>query len=347
MKAVLHIDNAVGESRRCLVDENGAAFRLSIERWSQRGRIARVDQIWWGRAAARTPSGAGWFVDLGLDQPGVIDTTKASVTEGAMISVRIKAEAWAGKSALLSLHALPASVIRPDRPGLHLEALADPLVAGCEITQTADGPSSRALIESVIEDATASLAPLPGGGDIAIETTRGLTAIDVDTGGRTGPKLALDANLVAAREIARQIALRSIGGLVITDFVSMQGSQDRRAVAEALRANLAATLGRSSEVLDLSPLGLCEMAIARRTAPLAETLGEGAEREALDTLRQIETAGRVATGARIRARVSPDALAWLDRDPIGWREALANRIGARWTLEPGQPGQPLQVWSET
>jgi hypothetical protein len=76
-----------------------------------------------------------------------------------------------------------------------------------------------------------------------------------------------------------------------------------------------------------------------------------AEREALDALREIETAGRAARAARIHARISAAAAQWLELDAIGWKAQLADRIGARWAIEaearapsPQGPGKP-QVWS--
>ena len=66
----------------------------------------------------------------------------------------------------------------------------------------------------------------------------------------------------------------------------------------------------------------------------------------LNALRAIETAGWEARAAPIRARVSAQAAAWLDLDSIGWKSHLANRIGARWTIEPVErpPGR-TEVWS--
>ena len=91
--------------------------------------------------------------------------------------------------------------------------------------------------------------------------------------------------------------------------------------------------------------GVCEAAIARRIRPVRAALAApAAEREALDTLRAIETVGWAARAARIHARVSAQAAEWLELDPVGWKDQLAGRIGARWTIEGGAPGKP-EVWS--
>ena len=127
----------------------------------------------------------------------------------------------------------------------------------------------------------------------------------------------------------------------------MEQRRDQRLVGEAFKKSLAGWLGRASEVLELSQLGVCEAAIARRLRPVPDALAAPAmEREALDALRLIESAGWAARGARISAKVSQEAAKWLEADYIGWKEAMAGRIGARWTLEgvSRPPGRP-DVWS--
>jgi ribonuclease E len=352
IRATLAIDDAVGEHRRVLLDPFGKPFRLEIERWSERGKRARLDEVWWGRVRARMPGSRGWFVDIGLEDEGVIEPTRASVVlEGAMIPVRVKSEAWADKGPVLSLADMGMNVPRPDKPGMHSAPVDDPFLRGTEIIATIRDQPARKQVEAAIEEASERVVAIPGGGDIAIESTRGLTAIDVDSGSRETANdpaaFALDLNLAAAEEAARQIGLRGIGGLVTTDFVTMTQRRDHRLLVDAFRKSLAGRLGRASEVLDLSTLGVCEAAIARRQRLVRDALSVApAEREGLDTLRAIETAGWTARGARIRARVSAEASKWLEADYIGWEEALAARIGARWTIETAErpPGRP-EVWS--
>jgi Ribonuclease G/E len=347
----LCIDDAVGERRRALLDAFGRPFRLEIERWSERGR-AHLDEIWWGRAKARTPGAKGWFVDLGLEQDGVIDATKSTaIVEGALIPVRIKSEAWADKGPSLSLADMSPSAPRPDRPGLHTPAPSDPFSAGVEIIATIEGPPARKEIDAAIDEAIRTEAPVPDGGDLAIERTRALTAIDVDAGnraGREGEAFALGLNLAAADEAARQIGLRGLGGLVVIDFLSMPNRKDRAAVSDAFRKALASWLGRASEVAGISALGLCEASLARRQRPVADALGaaSSAEREGLDVIRLLESEGWAARGARLRALVSTPAARWLEADRIGWQAALADRIGGRWAIEADDraAGKP-QVWS--
>jgi Ribonuclease E/G family len=350
MRATLCIDDAVGESRRALLDPFGKPFRLEIERWSERGRRAKLDEVWWGRVRARTPGNRGWFVDVGLDHDGVIEATRAAaVTEGAMIPVRVKSEAYADKGPALSLADMSPSVVRPDRPGLHAPPADDPFLRGVEVIATIRRQAARTQVDAAIEEAGQRVVALEGGGNISIEGTRGLTAIDVDAAERAGggDSFATELNLAAADEAARQIGLRGIGGLVAVDFVSMDERKDQRAVEGAFRRSLAAWLGRASEVLEVSRFGVCEAALARRTRAVRDALAAGAaEREALDALRGMESAGWAARGARIHARVSEATAKWLEADHIGWKNALADSIGARWMLESTarSPGRP-DVWS--
>ncbi len=350
MKATLCIDDAVGEHRRALLDSDGRPFRLEVERWSERSTRARLDQIRWGRAKARTPGNRGWFVDLGEGPDGILET-RAVVVEGALLPVRVKSEAWSDKGPVLSLADMPASVARPVQPGLHSEPSEDPFLIGFDIVETVTGAAAREHVDAAIEEASQRVLTLTGGGDIAVDSTRAMTVIDVDSADRKGEGdaeiFALNLNLAAAAEVARQVSLRGIGGLMVIDFLSMQQARNRRSVVDEFRKTLAGYLRRASEVLDMSTLGVCEAAIARRARPLAAALAASpAEREALDALRILESAGWNARGSRLHARVSADAAGWLDSNVALWKDALAGRIGARWTIESEQqpPGQP-KVWS--
>jgi Ribonuclease G/E len=247
---------------------------------------------------------------------------------------------------------MSSSIVAPDKAGLHQAAAEDPLLRGAEVIETLEGPAVRREIEDAIDQVTSATVVLPGGGDIAIEVTRGLATIDVDAGARVGEQdagaFALNLNLAAAQEAARHISLRGVAGLLAVDFLRMEARRDQRAVVERFRQALAQHLGRASEVLELSPLGLCEAAIARRARPLTDALAAPAdEREALDVLREIESVGISARAGRIHARISTGAHAWLESGAIDWQPALADRIGSRWTLEAveGRAGRP-EVWSE-
>jgi len=350
MKARLVLDDAVGETRRLLIDEQGRPFRLHLERWSERGVRPLLNDIRWGRVRARIPGNRGWFVDLGHGPEGIVEPTQAArMIDGAMLAFRVKAEAWADKGPLLSLGDISPKLTPPSRPALHAAADADPFLEGLTLADTdaITSAEARTMIDAAIDEASHNIVQLPGGGDIAVDVARAAVVIDVDGGDRKtlgdAERFAQELNLAAAEMAARQISLRSLGGLVLVDFIGMKQAEGRRALVAKFRDALGLYLGRSSDVLEMSRLGVVEAAIARRARPLSGALAAGSvERIALETLRAIETAGWQDRGARLAARVSPEVEAWLDHDHIGWQKALGDRIGQRWTIEPilGHGGHP-------
>ena len=118
---------------------------------------------------------------------------------------------------------------------------------------------------------------LKSGGYIIIEKTEALTAVDVNTGRYVGghnlEETILKTNLEAVKEIACQIKLRDIGGLIVIDFIDMERLPHRERVVDALRQELSADRART-KVLGLSALGLVEMTRKRVRESLAETLKE-------------------------------------------------------------------------
>lgn len=120
----------------------------------------------------------------------------------------------------------------------------------------------RFNIERQIEQTFMRKVPLPSGGEIVIEETEALTAVDVNTGSHKGSKDGKDyivnANLEAAVEIARQIRLRNIGGLLIFDFIDMKNRKDRNAVYDCMRREMAKDKAKT-HILPISQLGIMQM----------------------------------------------------------------------------------------
>lgn len=117
-------------------------------------------------------------------------------------------------------------------------------------------------IEAEIHEAFQRKVPLPSGGYIIIEPTEALVSIDVNTGRYTGKrdpeKTILKTNLDAAKEIARQLRLRDIGGIIVCDFIDMESKQNRDRVLQELRTYLARDRART-KAFQVSDLGLIEM----------------------------------------------------------------------------------------
>ena len=116
---------------------------------------------------------------------------------------------------------------------------------------------------------------LPSGGSLIIERTEALTVVDVNTGKNVGTtnleETVFRNNLEAAEEVARQLRLRDIGGIIVIDFIDMESKVNREAVASALRQALSRDKTRT-QVFDISDLGLVEMTRKRVNEGLLESV---------------------------------------------------------------------------
>jgi ribonuclease E len=118
---------------------------------------------------------------------------------------------------------------------------------------------------------------LPSGGYIIIERVEAMTVIDVNTGKHVGKtnleETVVKTNLEAADEIARQLRLRDIGGIIIIDFIDMLLERNRDKIVDALKEAMAHDKTRS-QVFDITPLGLLEVTRKRVSAGLLESFSE-------------------------------------------------------------------------
>ncbi len=118
---------------------------------------------------------------------------------------------------------------------------------------------------------------LPSGGYIVIDRTEALTVIDVNTGKSVGKtnleETVVNTNVEAARETARQLRLRDIGGMIVIDFIDMLLEQNKRRVIDAMKEALAQDKSRS-QVFDISPLGLLEVTRKRVSGGLLDAFSE-------------------------------------------------------------------------
>jgi len=121
---------------------------------------------------------------------------------------------------------------------------------------------------------------LPSGGSLVIDRTEALTVIDVNTGKNVGTtnleETVYRNNLEAADEVARQLRLRDIGGIIVIDFIDMEIRENRDKVGSALRTALARDKTRT-QVFDISELGLVEMTRKRVSEGLIESMSTTCE----------------------------------------------------------------------
>ncbi len=186
-------------------------------------------------------------------------------------------------------------------------------------------------IETEIRDLFKARVELPTGGSIIIQPTEALVSIDVNTGRYTGKKdpekTILRTNLEAAREIARQIRLRDIGGIIVCDFIDMESRQNRDKVLQELRTHLGRDRART-KAFAVSELGLVEMTRQRVRPSLWHSLtrdcptcaGSGRvftpEVVARRLERSLKRAGHEHRERQLTVRVHPEvALYLLEEEP--------------------------------
>ncbi|MEE8056449.1 MAG: ribonuclease E [Pseudomonadales bacterium] len=185
---------------------------------------------------------------------------------------------------------------------------------------------NRYQIESQIETAFQREVQLPSGGSIVIDPTEALVSIDINsaraTKGRNIEETALQTNLEAADEIARQLRLRDMGGLVVIDFIDMNPVKNQRAVENRIRDALNIDRARV-QVGRISRFGLLEMSRQRLRPSLGETsakvcprcTGQGTIRDtnslSLSILRLVEEAASKERSAEIRVLVPVSVASYL------------------------------------
>ncbi len=316
---------------RCLVlmpfdDVRGVSRKLDDEdtRSSIRDRLRQLD----------LPEGAGVIVRTNaVDQPKTVLNRDLNALLRLWKRVRGEAASGKGPKLLYSDQDLILQVLRDSLDSSIQEVLVDhdnafekvqaymrtfmPR-AKTKLVRYADRMPlfSRFQLESQIDSIYQRRFELPSGGSIVIERTEALTAIDVNSGratrGGSQEETAYKTNLEAAPEVARQLRLRDIGGLVVVDLIDMRSANHRREVERALRDAMKDDKARFT-VGRISPNGLLEINRQRikkelklrthRQCPTCSGTGSIASPElvALNLMRRIET--RAVTGRLKAVRV--------------------------------------------
>ncbi len=196
------------------------------------------------------------------------------------------------------------------------------------------------------------LAPrvwLKSGGYLLFDTTEALTAIDVNTGRFVGRQhledTLLKTNLEAAKEIARQLRLRNIGGLIVIDFIDMEKAAHRDLVYQELLQRLKKDRAKTS-VLPISSLGLVEMTRQRLRDSLAHLVtepcdccgGRGAVLShrtlAHDLMRLLSAEAREFPGCRLSLAAHTQVMEMLEKDGASLLRRLAKEHQVQVTLSP-------------
>lgn len=182
-----------------------------------------------------------------------------------------------------------------------------------------------------LEDEIASIhrreVPLPEGGSIVIDQTEALVAIDVNSGtfriNDSADETSYRVNIAAAKEIARQLRLRDLGGVIVNDFIDMRRERHRRGVETALRDAMKRDRART-RILRTSPFGLVEMTRQRIRPSLKKTMyndcpccsGRGVvkteESMALDVIRMLMLATQQPRARSVTVRVNEQVASYLN-----------------------------------
>jgi ribonuclease E len=181
-------------------------------------------------------------------------------------------------------------------------------------------------IESEIARIQRRHVPLPTGGSIVIDQTEALVAIDVNSGNfradNNAEETAYQMNLQAAREIARQLRLRDLGGVIVNDFIDMRDDLHRRGVEKALRDAVKRDRART-KILKISQFGIIEMTRQRIRPSLKRSVYQDCphclstgqvktvESMSIDVMRMIQLAAHKANVHRIQIRTAQEVSNYL------------------------------------
>ena len=210
---------------------------------------------------------------------------------------------------------------------------------------------TRFQIESQIESAYAHKVQLPSGGSIVIDYTEALVSIDINsaraTRGSDIETTATNTNLEAADEIARQLRIRDIGGLIVIDFIDMESPKNQREVEDRLRDAMKMDRARI-QIGRLSRFGLLEMSRQRLRPSLGESshivcprcVGIGSIRSVesmtLAVLRLIGEELRKDRTARVIAQVPVAVATYLINEKREWLRTLEDKSETELFIVPNE-----------
>ena len=342
----------------CLPGARGVGVSRRITDEAERERLRGILESF--------PPGAGWIARTAAEGCGVSEFLgDRRYLEDLADRIRHKADSG---SAPLLIHreldlALRAvrdlvtsdfAALRVDDADTHgrivefLSAAAPALVPRVELDDARAPLFSRLGIEAEIDNAMKNRVALKSGGSVVIQQTEALVAIDVNTGKFVGSEALEETvfatNLEAVGEIARQIRLRDLGGILVVDFIDMEDPEHRREVFERFEKELTKDRART-RLLQISEFGLVEITRQRTRGNLERTLtracpccgGTGRVKTdlsvALDLRRDLLGAANLyAAGEIVRLRVRSSLAELLSEEETELIPEIENRLGVRLEL---------------
>lgn len=340
----IFLDQGVGEARG-VVTLDGRPERLLIHRADDDQKLALGARLM-ARVAAIEPAMSSAFLDLGGGEQAILAyKPDERPVRGSTVEIEIRAEPRDGKLAVARWIGAGEGAPRVLSAPPSLSESLRTLVREASIVE---GPEARAIADEAEAEALQILHPLPGGGTLAIEPTRALTAIDVDLGERKGAdvkRASRQANLAALSEAARLLRLKGLGGLVVIDLVGR--GHDGNAMLAAARLAFAPD-NPGVAIGPVGRFGTMELSIPRRSRPVLERLrqpdGTLSDRAIAQRLiRRLENEAGAQPGARLVATCSPALASTVE----GLVRELGERFGHRFSvvLDGNRPRDQIDVRS--
>jgi len=239
-----------------------------------------------------------------------------------------------------------------------LEALQPELVARLRLHEGHTPLFHRFGIEEEIDCLRRRAVPLPGGGSVVFDATEALVAVDVNSGRTRNDEgleeTALRTNIEAAAEIARQLRLRDLGGVIVVDFIDLQEVANVRAVEKQFRLHLKQDRARVRTgrmgafgvyVLTRRRAGAGQVSEERPCPRCGGTGRAHAPDEiALRVFRELRARAARSRGGGLTARVSPEVGALLRESRAGALDALASEAGLELKVAD-DPSLPPNGWA--
>lgn len=307
---------------------------LDVEGVRGVARIRKIEKAF-ASAFVQLPGGQDVLLPLRPDMPKLV--------EGGLVEIEIRTPSRRDKGAVARFIGEGEGEPRVLEPAFTVEQQLRLLVKSGSPT---GGEAALQAVEAAEAEALETVFALPGGGDISIEPTRALVAVDVDLGAREGldaKRAARQANMAALGVAARILRLKGLGGIVVFDLVGR--GHDGQALSTAAR-NAFSVDNPGVAIGAISRFGTLEMTLPRRSRSILDRLldVDGQPRPAAmarRVARALEREGRADPGGRLLARCAPtvaDAFAELDG-------GVADRLGRRFVIEPvaGWPVDRLEV----
>jgi ribonuclease G len=346
------------------VSQIGISRRIADE--AERERLRQILEGFGGNGGfiARTAAAGASQAELEADRQYLADLAGriARRSENTGAPSLLQREVDLALRVARDLAGADLDVIRVDDPQTHarlaefLRTVAPSLLPRLELYEDTEPLFERYGVEAEIENALKSRVPLASGGSIVIHQTEALVAIDVNTGRYVGKEdleeTVFSINFEAIPEVARQMRLRDLGGLLVVDFIDMQEPEHRRLVFERFEAELAKDRART-RILQISEFGLVEVTRQRSrgnlervlTRPCPDCSGTGRVKTDLTAALELRRAllkspALFAPGETVRVRLPPSvARLLIESDPPILRD-VEETLGISLELLPDETLPP-------